>query len=236
MNLTVARIAAQALLGQRRVLFLVALPVLLVGLATTVRVLAGPGVGTSAITFGIGYILVLPIVALLATTAVIGPEVDDGSIVYLLAKPINRHVVAASKYVVALAATLLLGAAPLLVTGAVLDPDRLQRAFAWSVGGAAAAAAYCAVFLALSAMTRHGVIVGMLYVFFWEGALGGLLTGIKWVSIGAWGQQIAATVSSIGNPREVGTAYALIALGLATVAGLWLAGDRLRSFALHGET
>ncbi len=236
MNMTVSRIAAQALLGQRRVIFLLALPVLLIGLALTVRLLAGPGVGASAITFGIGYTLVLPMVALLATTAVIGPEVDDGSIVYLLAKPLNRHVIATSKYVVALAATLLLGALPLLATGVLLDPDRTYRAAAWSLAGAAVAAAYCAVFLALSAMTRHGVIVGMLYVFFWEGALGGLLTGIKWVSIGAWGHQLASALTPIGNPREVGTAYALVALGLVTLAGLWLAGDRLRSFALSGET
>ena len=45
------------------------------------------------------FTLALPLVALLATSAVLGPEVDDGSIVYLLAKPVNRYGLAISKYV-----------------------------------------------------------------------------------------------------------------------------------------
>lgn len=236
MNATVVRIAAQALWGQRRGVVLLLLPAVLMVLAVSVRLLAGPGAGYSAIVGTLGFTLMLPLVALLATTSVIGPEVDDGSIVYLLAKPINRHAVALSKYVVALVATVVAGALPLLLAGLVLDAGRVSMAVGWFAGGTAAALAYCAVFLALSAMTRHGVIVGMLYVFFWEGALGGLLQGIKWVSITDWGRQVAAAVGPVSNGASVGTAYALIALGVVTGVGCWWAGDRLRSFTLKGET
>ena len=34
--------------------------------------------------------------AILATSSVLGPEVDDGSIVYLLSKPVNRDGIAIS--------------------------------------------------------------------------------------------------------------------------------------------
>ena len=61
----------------------------------------------------------LPLVAILASSAVLGPEVDDGSVVYLLSKPVDRHVVAISKWVVAWATTIVVGAGSLLVAGLV---------------------------------------------------------------------------------------------------------------------
>ena len=122
MNATVVRIAAQALWGQRRGVVLLLLPAVLMVLAVSVRLLAGPGAGYSAVVGTLGFTLMLPLVALLATTSVIGPEVDDGSIVYLLAKPINRHAVALSKYVVALVATVVAGALPLVAQAdAIID-------------------------------------------------------------------------------------------------------------------
>ena len=74
----------------------VLLPVLLLLLAGTLRWAAGMdeevAVGFLG-SFAIG--TVLPLLALLAGTGVIGPEIDDGSIIYLLAKPIPRwHLVA----------------------------------------------------------------------------------------------------------------------------------------------
>jgi hypothetical protein len=40
----------------------------------------------------VGFTLALPLVALLAASAVLGPEIDDGSIVYLIAKPVPASV------------------------------------------------------------------------------------------------------------------------------------------------
>ena len=135
MNPTILRLSTQALLGRRRGLLLMVIPVLLVALAAAIRLLAGRGTGYDAV-IGLGFTLALPIVALLAASAVLGPEVDDGSIVYLLAKPVSRHVVAASKYAAAWPATMALGAFPLLVTGLVLDSGDPRRALAWGLGAA----------------------------------------------------------------------------------------------------
>ena len=44
----------------------------------------------------------VPLVALLATTGLLAPEIDDGSVAYLLAKPISRHTIVLSKLLVAL--------------------------------------------------------------------------------------------------------------------------------------
>ena len=45
--------------------------------------------------------MVLPLTALIIGTSVLGAEIEDGSIVHLLATPVRRASVIASKYLVA---------------------------------------------------------------------------------------------------------------------------------------
>ena len=237
MNGTILRLSAQALLGRRRFLLLLVLPAVLLVLAVVVRWLAGEGEGYEAIVTGVGLLLALPLVALLATSSVLGPEVDDGSIVYLLAKPVSRQSVATSKYAVACLATLVCGALPLPLAGLVLEPGATESALAWAAAGVLAAAAYCALFLALSAVTRHAVVLGLLFVFFWEGLLGSLLSGVRWVNVASWAREVAFAVDGRFDPGErVGTTYAVVAAVVLVVAAVWLTGERLRSFSMRGET
>ncbi|MEO5981831.1 MAG: ABC transporter permease subunit [Pedococcus sp.] len=235
MNPTILRLSAQALLGRRRGLVLVLIPAVLLALAVVVQALTEDvAVGYEAVA-SLGFTLALPLVALLAATSVLGPEVDDGSIVYLLSKPVSRHVIAVSKYVVAWAATMALGAVPLLVTGLVLDVSDPRRAVAWGVGAAVAGTAYTALFLGLAALTRHAVVVGLLFALLWEGVLGNVLDGIRWVAIGAWGREVATGISSLVPARGIGLAYAVVAAALVSVVSVWFTGDRLRSFTLRGD-
>jgi ABC-2 type transport system permease protein len=231
---TILRLSTQALLGRRRGVVLAIIPAVLLVLAVAVRALTESGTGYEIVD-AVGFTLALPLVALLAASAVLGPEVDDGSIVYLIAKPVLRSVVAVSKYVVAWLATMVFGVLPLLVAGLVLDPNDPGKAVAWTLGGAAAGTAYSALFLGLAALTRHAVVAGLLFVLLWEGLLGALLTGIRWLAIGAWGKEVAAAVSDAVAAPGTGLAYALVAAAVVTLGSVWFAGDRLRSFTLRGD-
>jgi len=230
-NATIARLALQALLGRRRFFLLLAFPVLLIGLVALVTALTD-GDAAFEILPGLGYPLVLPLVAILAASSVLGPEVDDGSIVYLLAKPISRHGIAISKWLVALGATLAAGALPILVAALVTGDS--TRAFALFVGAVVAGTTYSALFLAISAVTRHAVIASLMFVLIWESLLGNLFTGVAWLSIGQWGLRIGHTISA-ELPDPANLPYAIIASALVALVGVWFAGDRLRSFSLRGE-
>jgi ABC-2 type transport system permease protein len=166
---------------------------------------------------------------------VLGPEIDDGSIVYLIAKPVPRHVVVLSKFVVAWLATIGLGAVPLLLAGLVLDSSDPGRAVAWGVAALVSGTAYTALFLGLAALTRHAVVIGLLFVLLWEGLLGGLLSGIRWLAIGPWGMQVGSAVSDAVDEPGTGLTYALVAALVVTAGSVWFAGDRLRSFTLRGD-
>ncbi len=234
MNRTIVRLSAQAIGGRRRGLALLVIPLALLVLAVIVRSLTDGQVGFDAVV-GLGFTLALPLVALLAATAVLGPEVDDGSIVYLLAKPVSRHVIAMSKYAAAWSATMLLGALPVAVVALVLDASEPRRALALGVGAAVSGTVYAALFLGLAALTRHAVVVGLLYTLFWEGVLGSVFAGVRWLSVGSWGRGVAAEVSPLVDDVGVGVGYATVAAAVLTLGAVWFAGDRLRSFTLRGD-
>lgn len=230
MNPTILRLAVQALLGQRRFWLLLAFPVLLVALTVLIRVLAD-GDAAWPLLPTLGYPVVLPLVAVLAASSVLGPEVDDGSIVYLLSKPVSRHAVALSKWVVAWVATVLAGALPLYACAVVAGGG--DRAPALGLAALVAGTTYSALFLAVSALTRHAVVVSLLFVLIWEGLLGNLLSGVAWLSVAQWGLQVGHVVSG-RLPDPTNLPWALLASLVVSVGSVWLAGDRLRSFSLRG--
>ena len=232
MNATIARLALAALLGRRRFWLLVVFPVAMVGLTVLVVAMAGDDDLGWTMVGNLGYPLVLPLVAILATSSVLGPEVDDGSVVYLLSKPVNRHAVAVSKWVVAWLATLVVGGGSVLAAGLVVDPG--EQAVAWLVAALVAGTAYSGLFLALSATTRHAVVIGLLFALIWENVLGSIFTGVAWLSISQWGVRVGHAVSD-ALPDPANLPWAIIASAFVTVVGVWFAGDRLRSFSLRGD-
>lgn len=231
MNGTIAKLALQALLGRRRFYLLLAFPALLIGLVALVTALVD-GDAAYAILPNLGYPLLLPLVAILAASSVLGPEIDDGSIVYLLSKPVNRHAVATSKWVVALGATLVAGALPILVATSMTGDS--TRAAALFVASAVSGTAYSALFLAISSVNRHAVIASLTFVLIWEGLLGNLFSGVAWLSISQWGLRVGHAISD-ELPDPANLPWAIGASVVVTAVGVWFAGDRLRSFSLRGE-
>ena len=118
---TIVRLGVRSIFGRWRGVLLIVLPVLLVGISLLVRVLVGEDDNAAEGTlYGLGLVVIVPLVALLAMSGLLAPEIDDGSISYLLAKPISRHTIVASKLVVAVACVLVFGALPMVAAGLVL--------------------------------------------------------------------------------------------------------------------
>src|SRR5660398_326931 len=86
------------------------------------------------------------LMCLLVSTGVIGAEIDDGSIVYMLAKPLKRRVILFSKIVVALAAVLVFAVIPTMLTVLIAGDEGGRLMVAYGVSAALAAVAYTAIF------------------------------------------------------------------------------------------
>jgi ABC-2 type transport system permease protein len=233
---TVVRLGARSIFGRWRGVLLFVLPVILVGLAALVRGLAGEDTdATEHVLYGLGLVVVVPLVALLATSGLLAAEIDDGAIAYLLAKPVSRYTIVASKLVVALVCVVAFGAAPMLVAGLVLLPSSPSVAVGFAVAGLLGGTAYCAIFAWLSVLTRHAVVFGLVYLLIWEGLLGGLLDGIRWLSVTRWSAEVVDQIADLELVDNLPITYAIVALVVVMVGGVWLTGRKLQAFNLTGD-
>jgi len=235
-SMTVVRLGVRCLFGRWRGILLFALPVVLLGLSLLVRVLVGEDVDHArAILYGLGLVVVVPLIALLATSGLLASEVDDGSISYLLAKPVSRYTIVISKLVVAVLCVLVVGAFPMLLAGLILVSSQPSVGVGFALASFVGGAAYCSVFAWLSVKTRHAVVFGLVYLLIWEGLLGGLLDGIRWLSITRWSAELVDQVASLDLVDDLPLAYALVALAVVLAGGTWLTGWQLRGFNLTGD-
>ncbi|MCW2793466.1 MAG: type transport system permease protein [Nocardioides sp.] len=233
---TIVRLGVHSVFGRWRGALLLLLPLVLVGLAVLVRALVGAEAEAAQHTMrGLGLVVIVPLVALLATSGLLAPEIDDGSISFLLAKPVSRYTIVISKLLVAGACVVLFAAVPLLVAGLILLTDEPRFAVGFAVGGLVGGLAYCALFALMSVLTRHAVVVGLIYLLIWEGLLGGLLDGVRWLSITHWDTAVAGRIADVELVEDLPLTYAGLALAVVLVAGTWLTGRRLRAFNLTGD-
>ena len=119
----------------------------------------------------------MPLLGLIAGTGSIGPEIDDGSIVYLLSKPLSRFSIVLTKAVVAVGVITVFGALAVLLAGLVLSGTSDNLAVGYAVGALVAGVAYGTFFLLLAVLTRHAVVVGLLYALIWETLVGSYVPG-----------------------------------------------------------
>ncbi|KUJ70221.1 hypothetical protein ACZ90_04770 [Streptomyces albus subsp. albus] len=234
---TVARLTYRALLGRRRALMLSALPVLLIVISVVVRALTGPDDSTAdGILGGFALATMVPLIGVIAGTGAIGPEIDDGSVIYLLAKPVKRPVIIFTKLVVAIGITVAFSAIPTLIAGWILNGNSQRIAVAYTLAAAVASVAYSAIFLLLGTVTRHAVVSGLVYALVWESVFGNLVPGARTLSVQQWSLALAQRVGE-GDviSSDVGLSTAVVLLAAVTCAATWYAGRRLRSLTLAGE-
>lgn len=233
---TVAWITARGLLGRRRMLLLVPLPLLLITLAVICRAVGiDPQQWGTEVLLGLGLAVLLPVTALVVGAGVLGSEVDDGTIVHILTKPLPRRDIVLAKLAVAVVVTSVTTAVPLFVAGVLADSVRLGLALV--VGAVIGTLAYSALFLLLSLLSRRPVLLGLVYVLVWEGLLGNYLSGTRTFSIE---QYVIAVVDRVA-PTAIFTGQVSLPVA-AVMSVVFLVGctmyaiNRLRSFSVAGET
>jgi ABC-2 type transport system permease protein len=234
---TIASVTLRATMGRKRAL-LFALPALILVVVTLLIKLAHPSDPSwpSQILGVFGFAVVLPLTALIIGTSVLGAEVDDGSIVQLLATPVPRSVVIASKYAVAAVLTMVFVAVPELLAGLIATGGATKLAMGLFVGALAGSVMYNAVFVMLSVLTTRAIAFGLLYVLIWESLLTNFVSGAKLLSIGHYSLGIANAIAHDSNLNAGLSAGTAIPMGaIVTAIALVIAARGLASFSLKGD-
>jgi ABC-2 type transport system permease protein len=233
---TVAYITFRGLFGRRRVLLLLPLPLLMIALAVICH---GYGVEPSqwgrAVIVGLGFVVVLPVTSLIVGTGVLGSEVDDGTIVHILTKPLPRRDIIFAKLLVASVVSTISAVVPMFVVGTLADSASFG--FALSVASAVGAVTYSALFLLLSLLSRRPVLLGLAYVLVWEGLLARFISGTRVLSIEQYVIALADHLHPTDIlPGKVSVTLAIVMSAIFAIGGTVYAIRRLGSFSVAGET
>jgi ABC-2 type transport system permease protein len=187
---------------------------------------------SEALYAGLIVTVVLPITALMFGTSVIGDELEDGTAVYLMTKPLPRWEILLPKLI----AAWLLTSAILVVSTALSGLIAIDDGSRDIVYGAVLAIVlgslvYTALFVMLSVLSTHALIIGLVYVFLWEGALAGLFEGVRYLSVRHYTLGVADWAS--GQIPDTFDAYvnggtALLLMAIVTVAAAAIGNRRLQ--------
>ena len=183
---------------------------------------------------------VLPLTAVMFGTSVLGDELEDGTIIYLLTKPVERWLILLPKIVAAWLLTTAFAVATMLVSVLiVMGGDGGSVMLGFGIAIAVGALAYAVVFTLLSIVTSRALIAGLIFVFIWEGAVTGIFEGVRYVSIRHYTLALAEWLSDV--PTEYLDAYvggitALILSAAVIVGGSWYANQRLRRVEIREAT
>jgi ABC-2 type transport system permease protein len=255
-NPTVARITMRATLSRKRAL-LFALPALILILFTlalkATRAPMRPWPSHVLGTFG--FSVLIPLTALIIGTSVLGAEIDDGSIIHLLATPVRRSSVIVTKFIVATVLTMVFAALPELIAALIAGGGSIPAqagqvpgpvgfvtlstgkfALGLFVGALACSVIYNAVFVMVSVATTRAIAVGLLYVLVWEVLMSNFVSGVRLLSVSHYGLGIAnAFVNDPLLQAGLGVLTSVVMGAIVTTLALVLAVKLLSSFTIKGE-
>jgi len=225
---TIASVSLRALLGRRRTLLMVLLAAMPILLGLIVRAnsdqLSLKILGQTL--DGIVTRTCLPLIAIVFGTAALGSELEDGTGVHLLTKPIDRWIIIVSKTLVAGTLTAVLIVPSTVISGILMGgtgSDEIAVTFAFALSVLVGSYLYTAIFLVLSAITTRGLLIGLAYALIWEGIVAGLLPGSQAFSVREYLTGIVqALAPQAGRESLVGSTgfvYAVVAFVLALAIG-----------------
>ena len=185
--------------------------------------------------------ILLPLLALVYGTAALGAEIEDGTAVYLLAKPVSRAKIIVGKLIAAWTLT----SATVLVSGLMAGAIGLQGVpgngllAGFGIALVVGSLVYSALFVMLSVFTSRALIAGLVYVFIWEGLINGLFAGTRLLSVRHYTLAVADIFVDLPTSvfdAKLGSASA-IGLMIAVVgASVWYAIHRLQGFEIGEST
>jgi ABC-2 type transport system permease protein len=237
LNGVVMHLTLRAAMSRKRALLFALPAILLIGISALLKATAKSAVWPPEVLGTVGYLL-LALTALIVGGSVLGAEMDDGSILHLLATPVSRRTIVLSKYVVAVALTVAFAAIPEYLAGAIATGASSKLAIGLLIGALAGSIIYNAIFLMLTAVVSPGpaLAIGLLYILLWEGLLASLVPGVGLLSAEHYSLAIANSIAhnaalhanlTLATGTGMGFVVTALCLALATIclSGFSVKGD-----------
>jgi ABC-2 type transport system permease protein len=177
----------------------------------------------------LGFTALVPIVALVFATAALGDAREDGTLVYLWLRPMDRWPVVLGAWLAAITVSLPLTIVPLTVAAA-LSGGGSSLVGATVLAAVVGVLAYAALFVLFGLLVKNSTVWGLGYVLIWEGLVAAFGSFAARLAIRGYTRSILTSITEVDLDLGDLSLAAGIAVPLAiAVVALVLASVRLRS-------
>ena len=177
---------------------------------------------------GLGFTTVVPIVALVFAAAALGDAREDGTLVYLWLRPMDRWPVVVGAWAAAVTVSLPLTIVPLGVAAALANGGG-SLVGATVLATAVGVVAYSALFVLFGLVVKNAIVWGLAYILVWEGIVAAFGSFAARLALRGYTRSILTSLTDVD--LELGdlslTVGVVVPLVVAVVA-LALASRRLR--------
>jgi len=233
----IAEVTMRALLGRRRTVLMLLLAGTPIALGLLVRINDAELRSIGPTIDGFVTRVVLPLVALVFGTAALGAELDDGTAIHILTKPVSRWTIILAKLAVAGTLTAALVVPSTMLSGLLLGgfgSENLAVTVAFGIATLIGSYLYVAIFLVLSVATSRGLIIGLAYSLIWEAALSDILLGTQVFSIREYVGGMAEAIAPGAIPDSIIGAGGFLYAGAAIAIAIALGSVRLSTYEIRG--
>ncbi len=176
----------------------------------------------------LGFTTLVPIVALVFASAALGDMREDGTLVYLWLRPMDRWPIVVGAWLAAITVSLPLTLVPLIASAIAVDGGT-DLVVATAVAGTVGVVAYSAVFVLIGLLLKNAIVWGLGYILIWEGIVAAFGTFAARLAIRGYTRSIITSITDIDlDLGDLSLAAGIVVPMVASVAALALASYRLR--------
>ena len=177
----------------------------------------------------LGFTTLVPIVSLVFASAALGDMREDGTLVYLWLRPMDRWPVVVGAWSASITVSLPLTLVPLLVSSIVVDGGN-DLIGATALAGGVGVVAYSALFVLLGLLLKNSIVWGLGYILIWEGLVAAFGSFAAKLAIRGYTRSILTSMTEIDlDLGDLSLQVGIIVPLVVTGAALALAGARLRT-------
>ncbi len=184
--------------------------------------------GTELIS-NLGFTIVVPIVALVFAAAAFGDLKEDGTLVYLWLRPMDRWPMVVGAWLASVTVSLPLTLVPLTAAAFIANVGS-DLVWATILACVVGNLAYSAVFMLLGLLTKNSVVWGIGYILIWEGLVAGISGVGERLAIRGYTRSIIAEQTGVDlYLGDLSMGVAVVVPALVVIAAIVLSTLRLRS-------
>lgn len=176
----------------------------------------------------LGFTTLVPIVALVFATAALGDLREDGTLVYVWLRPLDRWPIVVGAWLAAVTVSLPLTLVPLTAAAIGVDGGRTLVG-ATALAGVVGVVAYSAVFVLVGLLLKNAIVWGLGYILIWEGIVAAFGRFAAKLAIRGYTRSIITSITGVDlDLGDLSLTVGIVVPLLTTGVMLLLAAGRLR--------